>query len=77
MEHYVNTVLRPLLRGDGGELVFQSFDGETVSVVLRGECARCPIAERCLRWLEEKTLADRGERVRFAATMKKPYFFDR
>ena len=77
MENYVNSVLRPLLQGDGGEMEFRSFDGETVSVVLRGECSRCPVADRCLRWLEEKTLADRGVRVRFSAVMQKPYFFDK
>lgn len=76
MERYVNEVLRPLLRGDGGEIEFVSFDGETVSVVLRGECSKCNVADRCLDWCAEKTLRDTGRRVVFSATRRKPYFWD-
>ena len=77
MEAYVNGVLRPLVRGDGGEMEFLSFNGETLRVVLRGECSFCAQAERCLQWCEEKILADRGERVRVSAERRRPYFRDR
>lgn len=77
MKEYVENTLRPLLRGDGGELVFDVFDGEKVWVTLRGECSKCHIADRCLRWCEEKTLADTGRQVAFAALRQKPYFWDK
>lgn len=77
MKEYVETTLRPLLRGDGGEMEFVSFDGATAFVTLRAECSKCQIADRCLRWCEEKTLADTGRRVVFAAQRKKPFFWDK
>lgn len=77
METYVNTVLRPLLQGDGGEMEFVSFDGETLRVTLRGECSFCPMAERCLRWCEEKIEKDAGKTVHIAAEKRRPWFRDR
>ena len=76
MRDYVDAVLRPLLQGDGGEMEFLDYDGNTVHVLLRGECSKCNIAERCLRWCEEKTKADTGKNVRFSAERKKPFFWD-
>ena len=77
MQAYINDVLRPLIQGDGGEMEFVSFDGETADVLLRGECSKCHIADRCLRWCEEKTLADTGRQVTFRAQRQKPFFWDR
>ena len=37
MEDYVENTLRPLLRGDGGDREYVSYDGKTVEVTLRGE----------------------------------------
>ncbi len=77
MKDYVENTLRPLLRGDGGEMEFVRFDGATVSVTLRAECSKCLITDRCLRWCEEKTLADTGRRVVFSARRQKPFFWDK
>ena len=77
MEEYINTVLRPLLQGDGGELEIDRVEGDTVFVTLRGECSKCDVADRCLKWCEQKILTDRGERVTFVATRKKPYFWEK
>ena len=76
METYVNTVLRPLLRGDGGEIEFISFEGETLRVRLRGECSFCAKAALCMDWCEQKILKDLGKSVKIAAEKKKPYFRD-
>ncbi len=76
MEEYVNAVLRPLLRGDGGEIEYLGREGNTVFVRLRGECSFCAKAELCLRWCEVKAEKDRGERVRFSAEKRRPYFRD-
>ncbi|MBQ3888224.1 MAG: NifU family protein, partial [Clostridia bacterium] len=56
MEDYINTVLRPLLQGDGGELEVDRIEGDTVYVTLRGECSKCDVADRCLEWCEQKVL---------------------
>ena len=77
MEEYVNTVLRPLLQGDGGEMEFIGFSGDTLSVLLRGECSFCGKAEACLRWCEEKILKDTGRAVRIAAQKRRPWFRDK
>ncbi len=77
MEAYVNNVLRPLLRGDGGEIEFISFNGSTLSVRLRGECSFCAKAEPCMDWCEEKILRDLGKTVKIAAEKKRPYFRDK
>ena len=77
METYVNTVLRPLLRGDGGELEFISFDGATLSVRLRGECSFCAKSGLCMDWCEAKILRDLGKTVKISAEKKRPYFRDK
>ena len=77
MEEYVNTVLRPLLRGDGGEVEFLSFDGHTLRVRLRGECSFCAKAELCLDWCRQKIAADKGADVMIEAEKQRPYFRDR
>ena len=77
MENYVNTVLRPLLQGDGGEMEFIGFDGDTLRVLLRGECSFCAKAENCLRWCEEKIKKDTGKTVRISAEKRRPWFRDR
>ena len=77
MEEYLNNVIRPLLQGDGGEIEYSDFDGETLRVILRGECSFCPKAERCLDWCEEKILRDTGKKVRISAVSRRPYFRDK
>ena len=77
METYVNTVLRPLLRGDGGEIEFISFDGATLSVRLRGECSFCAKSGLCMDWCEEKIGRDLGKTVTIAAEKQRPYFRDK
>ena len=76
METYVNTVLRPLLQGDGGEMEFLRFDGTTLFVRLRGECSFCAKSALCIDWCEQKILKDLGKSVKIAAEKKKPYFRD-
>ncbi len=39
--------------------------------------SKCDVADRCLEWCEQKILTDRGERVTFVATRKKPYFWEK
>lgn len=77
MEEYLNTVLRPLLQGDGGEIEYVNFDGETLCVRLRGECSKCGIADRCIKWCGEKILRDTGKKVAVVYERKKPFFWDK
>lgn len=77
LETYINEVIRPKIQGDGGELVYLSREGDTVTVLMRGECSICPITGRCLTWVEERIRIDLGENVRLRAIKKRPYFADR
>ncbi len=76
MKDYVKNTLRPLLRGDGGELEYVSFDGKTVEVILRGEGSKCRVADRCLQWCGEKLFSDTGVKAVFATRRQKPFFWD-
>lgn len=76
MEKYINEYIRPRLQGDGGEITFlEEKDGE-VTVLLQGECSKCLILDRCLRWIEERIAVDLGREVRVVGIRKKPYFQD-
>ena len=76
MEKYINEYIRPRLQGDGGEITFlEEKDGE-VTVLLQGECSKCLILDRCLKWIEERIAVDFGKEVMVVGIRKKPYFQD-
>ncbi|MBQ9849532.1 MAG: NifU family protein [Clostridia bacterium] len=76
MEKYINEYIRPRLQGDGGEITFVEEKGDEVTVLLQGECSKCLILDRCLKWIEERTETDLGRKVRVIGIRKKPYFQD-
>lgn len=77
MENYINTIIKPKLQGDGGEIDFVSYDNGNLTVLLQGECSKCLIVERCLRWIETEVFRDMGESVTVIAQKKKPFFWDK
>ncbi len=77
MENYINTVIKPKLQGDGGEIDFISYENGNLTVLLQGECSKCLIVDRCLRWIESEVMRDMGESVNVIAHKKKPFFWDK
>lgn len=77
MKDYINNVLSPLLQGDGGYIEFLEENGDSISVLARGECSKCHKLELCLKWCEARILADKGQRVSLTAVRKKPFFWDK
>lgn len=77
MENYINTVIKPKLQGDGGEIDFISYEDGNLTVLLQGECSKCLIVERCLSWIESEVMRDMGESVKVIAQKKKPFFWDK
>ncbi len=77
MENYINTVIKPKLQGDGGEIDFVSYEDGNLTVLLQGECSKCLIVERCLSWIESEVMRDMGESVKVIAQKKKPFFWDK
>ena len=76
LKQYIEEVIRPKIQGDGGEILFLAREGDSVRVLLRGECSKCPITDRCLSWIEERIRIDLGESVKLKAIRKKPFFWD-
>ncbi len=76
LETYIETVIRPKIQGDGGEVQYaECRDGE-LTLVFQGECSKCLILDRCLRWIESEIQRDLGESVTVRAVRKKPFFWD-
>lgn len=76
MEEYINSYIRPRLQGDGGEITFVKQKDNEVTVLLQGECSKCLILDRCLKWIEERIKIDLGQDVKVIGIRKKPYFQD-
>ncbi len=76
MENYINGYIRERLQGDGGEITFVKQEGSEVTVLLQGECSKCLILDRCLKWIEERVKVDLGEDVKIIGIRKRPYFQD-
>ena len=77
MKDYINTIIKPKLQGDGGEIDFISYENGELTVLLQGECSKCLIVDRCLRWIETEVFRDMGESVKVIAQKKKPFFWDK
>lgn len=77
MKNYIQTVIKPKLQGDGGEIDYISFENGVLTVLLQGECSKCLIVERCISWIESEILRDMGQRVTIAVQKKKPFFWDK
>ena len=77
MKEYINTIIKPKLQGDGGEIDFVSYENGELTVLLQGECSKCLIVDRCLRWIESEVMRDMGESVKVIAQKKKPFFWDK
>lgn len=77
MKDYINTIIKPKLQGDGGEVDFVSYENGELTVLLQGECSKCLIVDRCLTWIESEVMRDMGETVKVIGQKKKPFFWDK
>ncbi len=65
IEKVVEETVRPVLKGDGGDIELVDIKGWTVYCALRGACAGCMGASRTLQLIVERTLKDQvDERIR-------------
>ena len=76
MKDYIENVIKPKIQGDGGEVEFESFSDGVLTLVFRGECSKCLILERCVKWIKSEIKRETGESVIIHAIRKKPYFWD-
>ncbi len=76
MKEYIENVIKPKIEGDGGEVEFESYVNGELTLVFRGECSKCLILERCVKWIKAEIKRDKGENVKIYAIRKKPFFWD-
>lgn len=76
MEDYINNCIRPKIQGDGGEILFDSIDGDILTVIMQGECSKCLILDRCIHWIEDRIKCDLHQNIKINAIRKKPFFWD-
>ena len=76
MKDYIENVIKPKIEGDGGEVEFESYADGELTLVFRGECSKCLILERCVKWIKAEIKRDMGENVKIYAIRKKPFFWD-
>ena len=76
MKDYIENVIKPKNEGDGGEVEFESYVNGELTLVFRGECSKCLILERCVKWIKAEIKRDKGENVKIYAIRKKPFFWD-
>ncbi len=76
MKDYIENVIKPKIEGDGGEVEFESYVNGELTLVFRGECSKCLILERCVKWIKAEIKRDKGESVKIYAIRKKPFFWD-
>ena len=74
VKEYVENVIAPKLQGDGGWIEYRAMEDGVLTVVFRGECAKCLILERCVAWIEEQIALDLHKTVKVNAIRKRPYF---
>ena len=76
VQNYVENILQPKLQGDGGWVEYVSLEGDTLTLIFRGECSKCLILHRCTAWIEEQIKHDLKKTVKVKTIRKKPYFQD-
>ena len=76
MKNFINNIIRPKIQGDGGEITFSSQDNNNVTVIMQGECSKCLILDRCIKWIEQEAEKEFDTPVTITAIRKKPFFWD-
>ncbi len=74
VQSYIENIIAPKIQGDGGWVEFDSLSGNELTLVFRGECAKCKILNRCTDWLEGQLKADLNMDLKIKAVCIKPYF---
>ncbi len=74
VQSYIENIIAPKIQGDGGWVEFDSLSANELTLVFRGECAKCKILNRCTDWLEWQLKDDLNRSLKIKAVCIKPYF---
>ena len=68
--------LREAIRQDGGDIVFEGVEGNTVRIGMGAMCSICPSAGKTAKHYVERELRERvSEELLVEARIVKPYFW--
>ncbi|MFA9378697.1 MAG: NifU family protein [Lachnotalea sp.] len=76
LKTYIAKTIAPKIQGDGGWIELVSSEGEKTTMRLQGECSKCIIAERCMKWVAYEVKRDLGLDINISIERKKPFFWD-
>lgn len=75
IRQFIEQDIRPKVRVDGGDIVFEGLSGSEVTLVAHADCATCIVADNCLRgWIEQQLGARFGTPLRVRVVKRRPYF---
>lgn len=73
---FIEETIAPRVQGDGGWIDFKEADGNRVKVRLQGECSKCAIADRCMKWIGDEVKRNLDLDIEIEYERKKPFFWD-
>lgn len=72
---FVERELRPKVRNDGGDILFEGLEGNVLRIAAHADCATCVATDNCLRWwIQSEVERLAGVPVRVVIMKRPPYF---
>lgn len=73
---YINSVLRPMAKADGGDLVCTDINDNTLIINAYGDCATCNSCGEDIQWWLDKKLKSKFNATYFIKIIKNVPYFD-
>lgn len=76
MKEYIENVIAPRIKGDGGWVEFVSYEKGNLLLIFRGECSKCIVLDRCCTWIEQEVKRNLDKDVKVIGRRVRPFFWD-
>ncbi len=78
LKDFIAKTINPRVQGDGGEVTFVSLENGVLSIMVQGECSRCPLTAPCFKdWMVQEIKKVWDIELSVEIIVKKPYFWDK
>lgn len=78
LKSFIKDKINPRVQGDGGEVTFISLENSVLTIMVQGECSRCPLTNDCFKdWMVEEIRKIWDQELSVKVIVKKPYFWDK
>lgn len=78
LKEFIDNYIRERVQADGGEISYQSFKDNKLTVKVQGECSRCQLTDNCLnQWIIDKIYEKFNITISIDIVKNKPYFWDK